>query len=495
MKLKELLNDIAYTIIQGNDNLEIMSIAWDSRNVENQSLFICVKGKTVDRHDYSLIAIQAGAVALVVEHDIDNVPPDITIIKVSDSKSAMAYIARSFYDNPTAKCNFIGVIGSSGKSSTAWILAKLLNSCGRKAGIIDNINSLENNGKITFIMSHPNVPDSIKLNYDLNELVNSGVTEIITEISPSALLEQKYQGCKFKACLILNSNEDLDNYFFPQGNIVKQFSCLIQATESFVTDTLNTLSINLNEQSQALNLVRYGIEPDKDKDILADNITYKKDGTVFDLYFQDRIYKMINYQIPGKSFLNNLLASITCCYKLGIRQEKIVSAIADINCIKGRFETVKNPRGHLIIIDSAYTPFALKNLLITVRDITPGKILTVFGCGGDRDKKRRQELGKAAGVYSDYCIITTDNPRTEEPINIINDIEEGLKKTECAYEKVEDRRSAIFKALAMLTDSDALVISGKGQETYQVFMNHIKHFNDRETVEEYYKVGNNSGNI
>jgi UDP-N-acetylmuramoyl-L-alanyl-D-glutamate--2,6-diaminopimelate ligase len=469
MKLKELLNNIAYTIIQGDDSLEITSIAWDSRNVENQSLFICVKGKTVDRHDYALIAIQAGAVALVVEHDIENIPPDITIVKVKDTKSAMAYIAGSFYDNPTAKCNFIGVIGSAGKSSTAWILAKLLSSCGRKAGIIDNINLLEDNEKIAFIKSHPNVPDSIKLNCDLNELVNSGITEIITEISPSALLEHKYQGCKFKACLILNSNEDLLNFYFPQGNIGEQFSHLIQVTENIVTD--------------------------KDIDISADNITYKKDSTVFDLHFPDSVYRMIKYKIPGKSFLENLLASIAVCYKLGLNQEKIVSAIADLNCIKGRFETVKNPRGHLIIIDSAYTPFALRNLLITVRGITPGKILTVFGCGGDRDKKRRQELGKAAGAYSDYCLITTDNPRTEEPINIINDIEEGLKKTECAFEKVEDRKTAIFKALAMLTDADALVISGKGQETYQVFMNHIKHFNDRETVEEYYKVLVNSGNI
>jgi UDP-N-acetylmuramoyl-L-alanyl-D-glutamate--2,6-diaminopimelate ligase len=486
MRLKELLHNLVYTIIQGDDNLEIMSIAWDSRNVEKQSLFICVKGKTVDRHDYALIAIQAGAVALVVEHDIENVPPDITIIKVKDTKSAMASIAGTFYDNPTARCNFIGVIGSLGKSSTAWILAKLLSLCGRKAGIIDNINSLEDNEKIAFIKSYPNVPDSIKLNYDLNELVSSGVTEIITEISPTALLEYKYYGCKFKICLLLNSNQDLDNYFFPRGNIVEQFSSLIQETESFVTDTLNTLNANLSRQAQALNLVTYGIEPNKEKDISADNIIFKKASTVFDLNFPDRVYQMINYQIPGKSFLNNLLASITCCYQLGIRPEKIISAIADLNSIKGRFETVKNPRGHLIIIDSAYTPFALKNLLITVRDITPGKILTVFGCGGDRDKKRRQELGKAAGAYSDYCIITTDNPRTEEPLNIINDIEEGLKKTGCAYEKIEDRKTAIFKALAILTDSDALVISGKGQETYQVFMNHIKHFNDRETVDEYF---------
>ncbi|HWQ71265.1 MAG TPA: Mur ligase domain-containing protein, partial [Desulfitobacteriaceae bacterium] len=139
MILRELMNDIAYTIIQGDDNLEIKSIAWDSRNVEKQSLFICVKGKTVDRHDYALIAIQAGAVALVVEHDIENIPPEVTIVKVQDTKPAMACIARSFYDNPTAKSNLIGVIGSSGKSSTAWILAELLNSCGRKTGIIDNI--------------------------------------------------------------------------------------------------------------------------------------------------------------------------------------------------------------------------------------------------------------------------------------------------------------------------------------------------------------------
>jgi UDP-N-acetylmuramoyl-L-alanyl-D-glutamate--2,6-diaminopimelate ligase len=398
----------------------------------------------------------------------------------------MACIAKAFYDNPTAKCNLIGVIGSSGKSSTAWILAKLLSSCGRKSGIIDNVNSLENNEKIVFIKSHPNVPDSIKLNNDMHELLDSEVTEIITEISPSALLEYKYYGCKFKLCIILNSDEGLENNLFRQGNALTQFSDLIQATESFVTDTLNTLSINLSRQSQALNFVTYGIKPNKDKDVSAANITYKKEGTVFDLCFPESTYKMICYQIPGKSFLENLLASIAGCYKLGISREKIVTAIPELDCIKGRFETVKNPRGHLIIIDSAYTPFTLKNLLITVRDIIPGKILTVFGCGGDRDKKRRRELGKAAGAYSDYCLITTDNPRTEEPINIINDIEEGLKETGCAYEKVEDRRTAIFKALAMLTDDDALVISGKGQETYQVFMNHIKHFNDRETVEEYF---------
>ncbi len=486
MILRELMNDIAYTIIQGDDNLEIKSIAWDSRNVEKQSLFICVKGKTVDRHDYALIAIQAGAVALVVEHDIENIPPEVTIVKVQDTKPAMACIARSFYDNPTAKCNLIGVIGSSGKSSTAWILAELLNSCGRKTGIIDNI-ALQDTENIVFIKSHPNVPDSIKLNCDLNELVNNGTSEIITEISPSALLESKYYGCKFKICIILNSNEDLDNQLFQEGKAVKQFSDLIQATEWFITDTMNTLSIRLSGQLQALNLITYGIRPDQDRDISADNITYNKDNTVFDLHFPDRVWKMVNYRIPGKSFLNNLLASIACCYKSGISSERIVSSITDLNCIKGRFETVKNPRGYLIIIDSAYTPFALKNLLITVRDITPGKILTVFGCGGDRDKKRRQELGKAAGAYSDYCIITTDNPRTEEPLNIINDIEEGLMKTECAYEKVEDRKTAIFRALAMLTAADALVISGKGQETYQVFINHIKHFNDRETVDQYFR--------
>lgn len=486
MKLKELLNNITYTLIQGDDNTEIVSIAWDSRNVENQSLFICVKGKTVDRHDYARLAIQAGAVALVVEHDIDNISPDVTIIKVQDTKLAMACIARTYYNNPTAKCNLIGVIGSSGKSSVAWLLGILLSSCGRKTGIIDNLNSSENNEKIVFIKSHPNVPDSIKLNNDINELLNSGVTEIITEISPSALLEYKYYGCKFKLCIILNSNEDPDNNLFRQGNSIKQFSDLIQATESFVTSTLNMLSINLSRQSQALDFVTYGIKLNKDQDVSADNIIYKKEGTVFDLCFPDGTYKMISYQIPGKSFLENLLASIAGCYKLGISRKKIAAAIADINCIKGRFETVKNPRGHLIIIDSAYSPCALKNLLLTVKDIIPGKIITVFGCGGDRDKKRRRELGIAAGEHADYCLITTDNPRTEEPITIINDIEEGLKETGCAYEKVEDRRMAIFKALARLTDDDALVISGKGQETYQVFMNHIKHFNDRETVEEYF---------
>lgn len=487
MKLKEILNGISYQMLEGSPEVEISSLAWDSRKVEKGSLFICVKGKNVDRHDYAKSAIEAGAVALVVEHPMMPPAPKVPILLVENAKLAMTRLAQNFYHCPSQKLKLIGIVGNLGKTSTAWLLADLLRQIGVKVGIFDYMQGLSH-PDFYFCKMHPHIPDAIQLNAALDDMQQSGVSHAVMEISPSAMEEHKYHGLCFDSLIVLNTSTDCQPFVKVADRCSPSFEQILASTQHCILDPKDPLGALLLDKiacgESKAKVSSFGDSPHADVCLLWANLHAQK--TDFHLRIGESAFEHLSFPIPAKPFLWNLLAALACITQMGATPDAVIPCISRLPYIKGRFERIPNPKQHTVIVDCAFRPFAFESLLQSLRAITRGRLITVFGCGGDRENPTRPQIGAIAGRLSDFCVITSDNPRTEDPLSIIREIETGMQSTACAYAIEEDRRAAIYLALDMIQPEDVLVISGKGQENYQVFRNYIRHFSDQETVLAYY---------
>jgi UDP-N-acetylmuramoyl-L-alanyl-D-glutamate--2,6-diaminopimelate ligase len=485
MYVKYLLKGLDYKVLQGTDHINVSNIAWDSRKVKRNSLFICVKGKNVDRHDYALQAVEAGATTLVVEHQVKPLPTDINVIQVNNTKMAMAKIADIYYENPSDYMNVIGITGTNGKTSVSWFVAKILETAGRNAGIIGTIENRAGKNQIKIEKVNPTTPDSIELQATLREMLESGVTDVAMEVTSIALENHRVDQCKFNIGVFTNLTQDHLDEHGTMENYKNAKLKLFKMCRYGIVNSDDEVFSEIKNQSTCEKILSYGIN--NDADLKAKDIQYTINGVRFTLLFNDSNYK-VNINIPGKFTVYNALAAIGVCYYSGLTMEQIIKGLGKIEGVRGRFEAVPNPKGCLIIVDYAHTPDGLANILESVKDIAKRNVITVFGCGGDRDRSKRPVMGEIAGKLSDECIITSDNPRTEDPALIINDIQVGICKTKCSYEKIENRRSAIYRALDIAQPEDVVVIAGKGHETYQIFGDNIIHFDDSEVVKEYFSI-------
>lgn len=480
MILKELLKDISYEILQGKDTIDIDNISWDSRRVKPNSLFICAKNKNVDRHDFAADAVAKGSIAIVIEHQVSNIPKDITIIKVENSKAAMAKIASAYYDEPSQKFNLIGITGTNGKTSTSYFISKILESVKRRVGVIGTIANCIGDKTLQTEKLNPTTPDSIELQASFAEMASEGATDVVMEVTSTALAGFRVEGCEFEIGVFTNLTQDHLEEHGTMENYKKAKMKLFKLCRYGVLNADDPVSLEIKKESPCM-VLTYGI--DHMADFNAYDIEYSMDGVSFTLDFHG-IKNKVNLNVPGKFSVYNALAAITTCYYLGLGLNEVVEGVNHIKGVKGRFEAVPNDRDIMIIVDYAHTPDGLQNILTSVREIATRKVITVFGCGGDRDKTKRPVMGQIAGKLSDYCIITSDNPRTENPRSILQDIEVGIKKTSCYYEKIEDRRSAISTALKFADKGDIVIIAGKGHENYQIIGENIFHFDDVEVVKE-----------
>lgn len=484
MKLYELLKGIDYEVLAGDDNLEIRNITWDSRSVEKDSLFSAVKNRNVDRHNFALDAVRAGAIAIVVEYEIQNIPENITVIKVEQSKMAMSIIARNYYGNPMEKLGVVGVTGTNGKTSVCYFISKILAAAQIECGIIGTIENTVAGEKMKTKKLNPTTPDSIELQASFAEILNYGATHAAIEVTSSALSDERVYGCEFDIGVFTNLTQDHLDYHGTMENYKNAKLKLFKMCRRGVINIDDEAAVDI-VNSASCKLITYGIE--NSCDFRAVNINYASNGVEFDLEHNGAC-RRVELNIPGRFSVYNSLAAIASCYSLGLDIDVILKGVKNINGVPGRFETIPNSKGILTVVDYAHTPDGLENILASVKEITKGRLICVFGCGGNRDKTKRPIMGEIAGKHSEYCIITSDNPRNEEPNSIINDIEAGISRTNSKYEKIADRRQAICKALNIAEYGDAVIIAGKGHETYQILENETIHFSDKEVVKEYFNL-------
>ncbi len=475
MHLEQLLNHITYEIQQGTTEREIADIQYDSRKVGTGDLFVCITGFQTDGHKYIPMAIEKGAAALLCEHPVADIPDGVTVLVAQNTRAALAQLSVNFYGNPAADMRMIGVTGTNGKTSTTYLMKSILDRLGRKVGIIGTI---ENRIGDEVLKAERTTPESKELQALLHRMRAEGVTDVVMEVSSHSLDLHRVDGIAFDVAIFTNLTQDHLDYHKTMENYRAAKGLLfVHAAKSVIN--LDDAAGDYMRQCSKGEVLSFGVE--QPADLMAAQIDISAEGTTFDLLWQGRSYPL-RLHTPGRFSVYNALGTAGACLMLGVPMEEIVAGLAENPGVSGRFQTVRSKKGCQAVIDYAHTPDGLENVLATAREFAKGRIVAVFGCGGDRDRMKRPIMGEIGGRLADYCIITSDNPRTEEPLAILADVEEGVKRTDCPYEKTVDRREAIQRAAAMAGQGDVILIAGKGHETYQIFAHETIHFDDMEEI-------------
>lgn len=479
MLLQELVKGLEVDNIRGELGLHIDNVVYDSREVSKNSLFICIEGFKTDGHLYIQNAIMNGAVAIIAEKSI--CLEGVTVISVKDTRKAMATIANHYYNHPSHDLKLIGITGTNGKTTTTYMVRNIIETSGKKTAVIGTISNWIGNKEFK---TERTTPESLDIQKTLRKALDKSIEYCIMEVSSHSLELQRVEECDFSIGTFTNlSPEHLDFH----GNIVNYRN----AKKKLFNKTNLCNIINLDDedgkiiireiQNSTTPLLTYGT--DEKADIKAQNIIMTIKEITFDLITPD--YRgAIKVKIPGKFTVYNALAAIAITYALGIDFKHIKEGLLAMEGVAGRLETIKEFEDFSVIVDYAHTPAALENLLQSVREFVQNKVITVFGCGGDRDKSKRPLMGCISGRYSDLTIITSDNPRTENPASILAMVEEGIKKTDARYLVIKDRRKAIGLALKNAQKGDIVVIAGKGHETYQIINNDTLEFDDKKVALE-----------
>ncbi|MDR3596360.1 UDP-N-acetylmuramoyl-L-alanyl-D-glutamate--2,6-diaminopimelate ligase [Clostridium sp.] len=486
MELYKLLKNINYEIINGSLDIDIKDISYDSRKVKENSIFVCINGENVNGHDYIKEAIKKGALAIVIDEEFQLKNQNVTVIKVENSKIALASLANLFYNEPSKEINLVGLTGTNGKTTVIHYIKDILEAHNKRTAVIGTLGYEFENKEVSIQKINPTTPESLELQGLFREFIDKGAKNVVMEVTSSALAKHRVECSNFNVGVFTNLSQDHLDEHGTMEKYKNEKMKLFKKCSLGVINLDDKIAEEIIEKSTC-KILTYGIN--KEADIRATEIRYKNDCVIFKIKFKDINWSWWSIQdvkvnIPGKVTVYNTLAAIGACIGLGMEIGDIISVLSKLKYVPGRLEMVKNNANKNIIVDYAHTPDALERLLMMARETTGGRLVTVFGCGGDRDKTKRKLMGMAAGILSDYCIITSDNPRTEDPIRIIEEVEEGMETINSTYEKIVDRRKAIEKGLKLLKDDDLLIIAGKGHENYQIIGNEKIHFDDREIVKE-----------
>ena len=469
MKLKNILQGLENLKLKGDLDLEIEGIESNSKNVKPGFLFIAIKGFSVDGHKYINNAIENGARCVMVEEGCDlkelNIPKDVAVVMAKDTREALAVSSANFYKNPSKKFKLIGVTGTKGKTTTTFMIKEILEKAGKK---------VEDSDRTT--------PESLELQQLFNQMVEEGVEYVVMEVSSQSLKLHRVDACDFDIVLFTNFSEDhISEKEHP--NMQDYFESKLKLFKMCKTGIVNTDDLHgakIPNMFKENDITTYGI--DNFANVTAKDITVTNLYVDFKVKITDR-NERIKVGIPGRFSVYNSLAAICVAKKLGISPEVIKEALLEVR-VPGRSELVDNKMELPIMIDYAHSPESLQNILQAVKSYTRGKVISVFGCGGDRDSGKRPIMGEISGRIADFTIITSDNPRTEDPQKIVDQIEEGIKKTKGNYKVVVDRVEAIKEAMKMATKRDLIVLAGKGHEPYQE-INGVKHpFDERIIVRQ-----------
>ncbi|THG90493.1 UDP-N-acetylmuramoylalanyl-D-glutamate--2,6-diaminopimelate ligase [Alkalihalobacillus alcalophilus ATCC 27647 = CGMCC 1.3604] len=478
MKLSELMNVIPFLEIDLKADPLIEKVEMDNREVSANTLFICINGYTVDGHDFAESAVERGAVAVLAERPL---ALDVPVIVVSDTKRMMARIANHFYDYPTKKFNLIGVTGTNGKTSTTLILEHIFKEAKKTTGVIGTMYAKVGE---EIVKTKNTTPESLTLQQTFHKMVEANVETAFMEVSSHALDYGRVHGCDFNVAVFTNLTPDhldyhqtMEAYLFAKGLLFAQLGNAYE-NKFAILNADDPASKKLMKMTSA-NLLTYGI--DNEASITAQNIRLSAKGTSFDLFIFNQSYA-IDVSLIGKFNVYNLLAAVASSYVSGLPIETIVRSLATVKGISGRFETVRasEKQDFTVVVDYAHTSDSLKNVLETVNELAPSDIKVVVGCGGDRDRTKRPVMAQIATKFATEAIFTSDNPRSEDPKQILIDMTSSLKDTN--YQVIVDRKEAIEQAIASAKKGDIIVIAGKGHETYQQFADKTIHFDDREVA-------------
>ena len=484
MKLEKILQGLTELKLRGDLNTEISGIESNSKNVKPGFLFIAIKGFSVDGHKYIESAIENGATAVMVQEGCDlkalKIPNDITIVMAKDTRYALAICSANFYGNPSRKFKLIGVTGTKGKTTTTFMIKEILEKAGKNVGLVGTIATYIN-GKM-LKESDRTTPESLELQQIFSQMVEEKVEYVVIEVSSQSLKLHRVAVCDFDVVLFTNFSEDhisekehpdMQDYFNSKMMLFKM------CKTGFVNaDDLYGAKIpKLFPESD---ITTYGI--DNSAKIMARDITITNSFVDFKAKLGERNDR-VKVGIPGRFSVYNSLAAICVAKKFGIAPEIIKEALLDVR-VPGRSELVKNKLDLPIMIDYAHSPESLENILQAVKGYTRGNVISVFGCGGDRDSGKRPIMGEISGKIADYTIITSDNPRTENPEEIVKQIQAGINKKNGKYKVIVDRTEAIKEAIKMAHKNDLIVLAGKGHEPYQE-INGVKYpFDERIIVNE-----------
>lgn len=470
MRLQELLDGIeiknGYSL-----NPEISNVTDDSRKVRNSSAFVCIKGKRNDGCDYARKAVERGAAVVICDSDIGVK----NCIVVDNAREAYAIMCANYYGNCHRRLKTIGVTGTNGKTTTSFIIKKILENNGYKVGMISTVEVVIGNEKYP---ADYTTPDPSVLHRYFYMMKMAGCDVCVMEVSSQALAQKRTYGINFDIGVFTNLSREHLDYHGTMEDYAKAKALLMKNSDVSVINSDDDWAQFMKENAKG-KVVTYGIN--SQSDLKAENIKLDFDKVEYSLTSNGESFDIV-YNVIGRFSVYNSLAALTVGIIMKADMKRAIKAVAETGNVKGRVEKIKNSRGINVLIDFAHTPDSLKNVLKTVKDIYDKRLITVFGCGGDRDKSKRAVMGMIACEYSDLVYVTSDNPRTENPDKIIDDIVKDLD--EGSYIRITDRTQAIKAALAEAKEGDTVLIAGKGHEKYQILGKEKIHFDEREIVKQ-----------
>jgi len=476
--LAEIIKEIEVQASSGNSQVIIGGMSIDSRKVEAGDLYACVPGFKVDGHDFAAQAIASGAVALVVEHFL---PLNVPQVKVAKVRQVIGRLAAAVYDHPSEQLELVGVTGTNGKTTITYLIEKIGTKHGQKVGLIGTLGSRINGREIPGERTTPEANEVQKL---LGDMVAEGVSLAVMEVSSHALDLGRVSGCEFDVGIFTNLTQDhldyhktMEDYLYAKSSLFSNLKGEKQPKISILNR--DDASFNMLSQASAAPVVSYGI--DHEADYKAENVEVTSEGVRFVVRFREAL-QTIQYSTPGVFSVYNALAAFAWGVERGYNPGSVAEALAEIPGVPGRFESVQLGQPFHVIVDYAHTPDGLENVVRTAKSFTKGRLITVFGCGGDRDRGKRPIMAEAASQWSDFVIVTSDNPRTEDPDQIIKEVLIGISGVD--HVALRDRHEAIWSACRMAKTGDTILIAGKGHETYQIFGTEVHPFDDREVARE-----------
>lgn len=483
MILTELLNRIPTLDIFGNVNRQVSEIVFDSRKAVENSLYVAVKGTVSDGHAFIDAAIQNGATGIVCEELPASVNENLTYVVVKDSSKALGKLASNFYHNPSEKLDLIGVTGTNGKTSVSTLLFDIFENLGFKSALISTVEYRI--GNEIFPSTHT-TPDVLTLNKILSDAVDQGCEYVFMEVSSHGIHQNRTEGLHFKIAGFTNITHDHLDYH-------KTFDEYLKVKKRFFDELPENAIAITNIDDKNGNVVLQNTKAQKKAYALKTLADYH--GKLLEADFNGMLLNFNGKEfwttLTGKFNVYNLLLAYAITIELGFHEDDVFQAISKLHRVKGRFETSKSPSGIFFVVDYAHTPDALENILDSINEIRTKneRLITVFGCGGDRDHSKRPEMGKIASRKSTLTIITSDNPRNENPSDIIKEIEAGVEPQNFSkYTSIPDRKEAIKMAIKFAEPKDIILVAGKGHENYQEIQGVKHHFDDKEVIDELLKL-------
>ena len=491
MKLMNLLERLEYTCIQGSVEREVTAVLSDSRKVTPGALFICIRGAVVDGHTFAADVAEKGAAVLVVEEPV-KVPDDVTVLLVENTRYAMALISCAYFGHPAEKLKTIGITGTKGKTTTTYMVKSILENAGHKVGLIGTIETIIGEEHIPAVNT---TPESYLVQEAFAKMVEAGCDSVVMEVSSQGLMLHRTAGFVFDYGIFTNIEPDhigpnehssFEDYLRCKSMLLKQCRVgIVNADDPHFDQII---------EGHTCSLETFGFSPQADLRA-ADSHLVSRPGYLGIAY---RVEGLMNFpveiDIPGKFSIYNSLTAIAICRHFGVPEEKIKDALK-VAKVNGRIEMIKVSDEFTLMIDYAHNAMALESLLTTLREYHPHRLVALFGCGGNRSKLRRYEMGEVSGRLADLTIITSDNPRDEEPQAIIDDIKTGIAKTDGKYVEIPDRREAIAYAIHHGEPGDIIVLAGKGHEDYQEIRGRKYPMDERVLIREILEADKSAGNV